>query len=491
MTSSIKGNQAKLVIYGGGEVGNNCFKAFANNGYIVNFALDINRSGDHIIEGIHTYKLGTEPKEIDKNKNIVIICLADGLIHKEVADCLYKEGYKYIVFLPMKHYISDRVKIKLTRKYNAFLRGDDLIKNEIVYDYGTYLKPDLNIKNAIVRESKSTITILCGIEILFSESMELWQGDKSKVHIKLEYEDKSILANHPCKILFDYLDMDTDSVDIYFNSRKNDITVEEFKKELSAREQLYRVFKCEHNKGMDFFIESAPPAVWNPKNYWNLVGGHHRTLYLLHEGHSLLPIKVTKDDFIKWCNKEVYERLCRYIFENNIQSLYAPLPHPGFINFPSKYENNGKTKLEKVIGFFADKDITFMSSLDCLDDESYFARNMNRIGVLKSVFRNENKEQLQLAGLCNSLLYQEQVILEDKNIQYDEFKYDIVFGKEEEKERLLKVCKRFLFIEKNINAIDFDIETKDSDYKCLLKEYREGKIHVFGVIECCKMKNQI
>lgn len=479
MVSSIKGNNAKFVIYGGGEVGNNCFKALTNNGFIVNFALDKIKSGDHIIEGIHTYKLGTEPKEIDKSIVIVIICLANGLIHKEVADCLYKEGYRYIIFLPMKHFLSDKTKIELTRKYNTFLVGDDLVKNEIVHDYGAYLKPDLHMDNAIVREGEDTIIILCGIEILFSESMELWQGDKSKVHIKLEYEDRSILANHPCKILFDFLDMDTGSVAIYFSSKKNSITDEEAKIELSAREELYRIFKREHNKGMDFFIEGAPLAVWNPKNYWNLVGGHHRTLYLLHERHNLLPIKVSKNDFIKWCNKEVYEMVCNYILDNDIKALYAPLPHPGFINFPSRYENNGVTKLEKTIGFLVDKNVSVMSSLDCLEDEGYFARNMNRIGVLESVFASDNEEQLQLAELCNCLLYRNEVIL--RNIKYGECQYDIVFGKEEEKEQLLKLCKRYLFIEKNISMTSVSINADDVNYMCLLQEYRNGKIHEFGV----------
>lgn len=473
-------SHTSFVIYGCGEVGSNCYKALTQNAYSVSYGLDKKREGRDIIEDIYTYRLGSEPEEIDKNEMVVIICLANGLVHKDVADSLYKEGYRYIVFLPMQHCISDRKRMELTRQYNAFLQGNTWIEKTSVQDYHTYLFPNLDINNGIVREAEDYITVWCGIEILFSESMELWEGDKTKIQIKSEYEDKNILANHPYKSLFDFFDMETDTPASYFSCNKENVTEDEVRRKLNEREKLFRIFKNEHNKGMDFFIEGAPIAVWNPKHYWNLVGGHHRTLYLLHEKHSLMPVKVRREDFSKWCNKEVYEKLCKYIFENNIQVLYAPIPHPAFVNYPSKYENNGITMLERVMEFLAGKDVQSMKSMDCLEDEGYFARNMSRIGVAESVYVSGNTMQQQLTAFINELLYQNVKIEHDNSTDQDA-EFDIVFGREEEKQKIMRVCKRYFFVDKEINAISNDICSHEKNYICLLQEYRSGVIHEFGV----------
>lgn len=473
-------NHTDFVIYGCGEVGNNCYRMLTQNGYSVSYGLDKEKEGTHIIEGIHTYILGSEPQEINKDEIVVIICLANGLIHKDVADNLYKAGYQYIVFLPMQHCISDKERVELTHQYNDFLQGSMSIKEVIVQNYHSYLLPDLGFYNGIIRESEEFLTVWCGIEILFSESMELWEGDKSKIQIKLEYEDKSILANHPYRSLFDYFDMQTNCVDTYFSCNQEHLSEDATKKRLDEREKLFHIFKNEHNKGMDFFTEGAPAAVWNPKHYWNLVGGHHRTLYLLHEKHSLIPVKVTKEDFLKWCNKPAYEKLCEFIFENSVQQLYAPIPHPGFVNFPSKYEDNGTTMLEKVMGFLAGKDVETMKFLDCLEDEGYFARSMCRIGAAESVFRSNSPFQQQLAVLINDLLYQN-VKIENDSLAAQDALFDVVFGKAEEKQQLMKLCRRYLFVVQEICINSNDICEQEKNYTCLLREYRNGSIHEFGV----------
>lgn len=472
-------NHTSFVIYGCGEVGNNCYRTLTKNGYSVIYGLDKKKEGRDVIEGIYTYILGSEPEEIDKKEMVVIICLANGLIHKKVADTLYKGGYKYIVFLPMQHCITDTKRMQLTHQYNAFLQGNVSIEKTRIQDYHAYLLPNLDINNGIVREEENYITVWCGIEILFSESLELWEGDKTKIWIKSEYEDKNILA-HPCKSLFDYFDMETSNADFYFSCNKESVSEDEVKRKLNEREKLFRIFKKEHNKGMDFFIEGAPGAIWNPKHYWNLVGGHHRTLYLLHEKHSLMPVKVKREDFLKWYNKKAYEKLCNFIFENSIQQLYAPIPHPGFVNFPSKYENNGITMLEKVMEFLADKDIQFMKSMDCLEDEGYFARNMSRIGVAESVYVSGNAFQLHLTALINELLYQD-VKIEQNDLKDRDAQFDIVFGREEEKQRLIKLCRKYLFVDKENNVNSDNVPLHEKNYVCLLQEYRSGSIHEFGV----------
>ncbi len=473
----------RFIIYGGGEVGTNCYQALSREGYYVEFVIDKNRNGLDVIDGLYTYKLGEEPRGYF-DKVVIIICLANGMIHKDIADGLYNRGYQYIVFLPMQYCIPDKEKRRLTKLYNKVLMAEKQIVSDHIFSYKKYYDSDFNVENGVIQKNESYIVGWCGLEILFSESIDLWKGDKAKVHTKRQYKDRHIAMNNPCKALFDFYNLSVNSCDLYFNSKKEYVDANRQRKELIQREKLYRLYKREHNRGLDFFIEGAPPVIWNPKNYFNLVGGHHRTLFLLHEEHSLFPVKIQREDFEKWKNEKWWRKLKDYIADNGIKQLYAPLPHPGFLNFPSKCEDNGKTRLEKVMRIFAEIDIAEMTVLDCNEDEAYFARNMERIGVKKAVFQSKSLEQLQLAKICNHLLYRDRVVIQNADLGIENKKYDVVFGKARDIEKLEQICTRYLFVEceGNIERKKY-IENKHcfQEYQCLFREYQHGEIVEFGM----------
>ena len=114
----------EFILYGAGEVGNICYRKLSEKGYRVIAALDKSKSGSHVIEGIYTYRLGDESALLNKSDRVVVICLADGMIHREAADQLYKAGFPYLVFLPLDYSISDLEKRRLTRLYNQVLTAD-------------------------------------------------------------------------------------------------------------------------------------------------------------------------------------------------------------------------------------------------------------------------------------------------------------------------------------------------------------------------------
>ena len=76
----------KFVLYGAGEIGQKSCLALKKSGYSVLGAVDAHKQGEHIIEGIVTYKFDTASFEVHKEEVVVIICLANGMIHKEVAE---------------------------------------------------------------------------------------------------------------------------------------------------------------------------------------------------------------------------------------------------------------------------------------------------------------------------------------------------------------------------------------------------------------------
>lgn len=489
----------KFIIYGGGEVGNKCCQSLIEQGYHVAFALDKNKSGKHIIDGINTYKLGTEPEEMDKSCYIIIICLANGMIHKDVADELYSRGYLYIVFLPLNYCIPDEQKRNLTRLYNHVLWAEPEMKEYSVLDYCQYIFPDMSVENSVIRKTTQYLTVWMREEILFSESLELWEGDKSKIHIRDEYEDRNILCAHPYEDLFNFYALKSESGNLYFDSKKERLSQAEEVKEINQREELYRVFRREHNIGMDFFVEGAPQVIWNPNAYFNLVGGHHRTVYLLHEGHSLFPVKMQYDDFNKWFNEEVYKELKEYIYKHHIKRFYAPFPHPCFINFPVKWEDVGRTKLSDAMRFFSNIDVSDMMVLDCSDDEGYFARNLDRIGARETFFLNCSDSQIELADLFNRLLYRNNIILKKGRLEdiwgevENNRKYDIVFALDRtdienvhlksQVELLGLLCNQYLFMETTRSEEIEYIQkcTGFKTYTCIHREYRYGRIWELGI----------
>lgn len=486
---------AEFIIYGGGEVGNNCYRKLCEQGYHVLAALDKKKSGKHIVEGLYTYQLGTEPIELDKANCIVIICLANGMIHKDVADELYSLGYSYIVFLPLNYCMPDKQKRELTRLYNYVLSTDPAMKEHAVLNYIQYTFPYMTIDGSIIHKTSQNMTVWMRLELMFSESLELWQGDKSKMKVAAEYKDKNIACGNPCEALFDFYDLRTNSYDAYFDSRKKSASPEEKKKELGQREELYRLFKREYEKGMDFFIEGAPEVVWNPKNYCNLVGGHHRTLFLLHEEQTIFPVKMKYSDFDKWYNESVFFELKQYIYDHHIGQFYAPLPHPCFLNFPVQWEDIGRTKLADIMRFFAKDNISDMTVLDCSNDEGYFARNMDRINAKKVVFLNENLQERELANLFNRLLYRNDVqIREGELAALDEnLKFDIVFAlgrndvtapfSKEQLELLGNLCGQYLIMEttKEEDIIYIQAYTGLKNYVSIHREYKAGQIWELGV----------
>ncbi len=486
--------EAIFIIYGGGEVGNNCYRKLREQGHHVLAALDQKKSGEHIVEGLYTYKLGTEPIELDKSNCIVIICLADGMTHKDVADKLYSLGYAYIIFLPLNYCMPDREKRELTRLYNCVLSAALEMQDHVVASYDQYVFPDITMDSSIIHKTSQNMTVWMRLELLFSESLDLWQGDKNKMNVKAEYKDRNIACNNPCKSLFDFYALKTNSSDDYFDSRKRTKSFEEKRKELSQREKLYRLFKREYERGMGFFIEGAPEVVWNPKNYCNLVGGHHRTLFLLHEEQTLFPVKMKYSDFEKWYNEKVFLELKDYIYHHQIEQFYAPLPHPCFLNFPVQCEDIGKTKLVDLMHFFANDNISDMTVLDYSNDEGYFARNMDRIDAKEVTFLNDNLQERELADLFNRLLYRNNVQIREGvlDVLGENDKFDIVFAlnrddaesffPEGQLKLLGSLCSQYLIMEttKEDEIEKIQVYTGLKNYVSIHREYKSGQIWELG-----------
>lgn len=464
----------KFVIYGTGEVGKSFYNNCKNQGWSVTYAIDRDKCGSDILNGVITYRLGEEPYT-ERKEVIVVICLADGLEHRKVVENLVEQGYQYMVCLPLGLFISEEKKIKMIMQYDQIIAGCIEDKYREVSEIRQYLMPAFDTEQAVLIRNGHWLVVNCPLEILFTECVELCQGDKTKLVTNVKYKNKSIASSNPCKELFDFFAGQEEKCDLYFLSKDVQYSFEKKRDILMKRFSLYQTFLKEYNKGMHFFIVSATEAVWNSKNYWNLVGGHHRTSFLLHKGHKLFPIKVTKKDFEWWCNDKASEKLELYIREHNIKNMYAPIPHPAFLDFPARNENGEKTCLEAVLNFLSEFDISEYYIADTLLDEAYFARVFDRIGAAKAVYVNNNIQQQELSKLCCTLLYRNNVEIMST---LDE-EYDIIFCNREERKKWQYICKKLMFQETWMETDQKMIF--DENEQVIFKEFSNDRWHLMTV----------
>ncbi len=319
-----------LLLYGAGEVGQKTAKILSNAGYHIAGFLDQKKTGT--IDGYKLFK----PDEIDKPFEFtVVICLANGNIHKEVAQKLFIIGYQYLVCLPLGFEIDDALKRKITRNYNDVIEGQKktlyaIEKADLTYDVLIHQK---DILENWMPEEKRVFWIQK--EIVFSESKEKYPGDVTRLPDDESLYDRPVSLRKPYYVLYDYFSGQNDNVDEYFNIYKTTIGEVEKKRILKERIELYKVMKQELAKSnFSYFEQGAPEVEWNNGGYFNLVGGHHRTTFLIHEGFRCVPVRVNKNDYLQWINLEYLRENKEVLFDRK-ESFTIPNPA-----FQTRYSAN-------------------------------------------------------------------------------------------------------------------------------------------------------
>lgn len=486
--------ETPMIIYGAGEIGSCLTERVREWGYNLCFILDYRKKGSDVIPGETVFRLGEEKTELNRNKYVVVICLADGMQHESVINNLCQLGYQYFIFLPMGMPISRKIKHKLVKQYNALISGNMSDINE-VETYSNLLETEFSISDSIIRED-DRLTVWMKDEVLFTESLEHWQGDKQKVHGDSKYQDINISAYVGYRNIFQYLKGKADSCNLYFDGSKVKKTKEQQKNEIIKREELNRVYETEYNFGMDFFIDAAPVVTWNKQGYWNLHGGHHRIVFLQQQGHTYFPVKMERSSFEYWCNQPILEETIDYIRKNNMTSTMVSIPHPAFYNFPAKREICGNTVMGSILRFLGKNEISEMKVLDCSPMDGYFARMFRRMQAQAVTFMSYDENEIHFAQLLNKLLYIEGVSFKmQKNCESrNEERYTSVISIAREKsiiadesiyEKLDALTQKYLFVETlaedEILREKFLNNTTFTSYQKLHEEVYQGKRMETGV----------
>ncbi|MGI6656854.1 MAG: nucleoside-diphosphate sugar epimerase/dehydratase [Desulfobulbus sp.] len=398
--------EVPICIYGAGEVGQKFATRIRQQGYKAIAFFDRKLVGKHC-NGLPVLDyLSPLPDNLSKSQVVTVICLADGMEHMAVADALYSAGFSYIVLLPMELPIAKNSIYALTRLYNQVLE----VQNNLtvaVADYGSLRTPDLDPEHVILRREGERLTVLMDAIIVFSEDYSVWKGDITKTHGDARYSDVNIIICDFCFPLFAYLSGGTASHEKYLAAFTNNL--DRLHLDIVKRNQLYDIYCRELDRGLDFFIESAASAEWSSKGYFNLVGGHHRTSFLVFREHKLLPLRISEVDFARWCNHSCLKKIRDELSANSVQSLYAPVPHPAFQTFPAYRESRLPSIYSALYRYLGVDGLAGKSVIDLCDDEGYFARLLYRLKAEKVTAYAPSAAKAELTTALNELLYMPQI----------------------------------------------------------------------------------
>ena len=497
----------RIWIYGAGDTGLKCASALITCGCNVAGFIDAKKEGRFGTFLLNCYKLDKMDKELfNPNSEVVVVCIANGMIHSEIATSLDSIGFRYILYLPMNCPISKGKKRKITRTFNKVLIGD--IDDKEVFDYEETSVPDYNKEDSIFDEEDDRVSVYMNSEILYVE--RFCEENKENFHGNMDLYDTPILSYRGYLQSFDFFATDTDELDHFWETFESEYNDEDSQKEIVNRNKLYSVYESEIDKGLGFFEDAAPAAERNDYGYYNLVGGHHRTMYLLSKGYRCIPVILSRNDYIKWFNRDCFEQMKSFNISNGVLRTIVPIPHPAFSAIPSLRERHGRTILEAVYNYLSDKGFVNCSVLDVSPFEGYFARALARKNQRASKVRIYSKERYDsiyhdsgffINGYLERLfilIYTPGVSIErnsdtDEEGKKNNAEYDTVFmpglilnsGNEKIIKSLMLSCRHFIFWEsKSVEDVKF---LHDScglyNTKCIHSEMIEGIKYDFCVSE--------
>lgn len=430
-------------IYGAGIEGNRIKENLTKNGYLVYGFLDAIKRTNILDENNKIFNL-KDISELNIYNNIVIIGLADGMIHAQVINNLKKIGFNYFIFIPLSMPINQKLKIDNINLFNKVAYGDCDINEIEINHIDCLFKLDFDISNQTNKN-----TVFFPIELLYIELNENAMSNKKEL-----YDNPFLGIENNIYYLFNNFNNSIFECDEYFKYKKNKPTLEEKQNVIKSRYKQHLRFVKEYNQGIDLFVASAPHSIYNKKGYFNIINGHHRTNFLLAQGRRDVPIKVNDEEFEIWKNTEVFENIKDVFTYDVLSKLEYPILNPYF------YTHNVNTDLfsldvvrhvYKIISNLQENDVNI---LDNSKGYGYFAHVFSLSQKYKTYYYIDEKENIEITKKIFELYRNTTTeFVDDLKLT----KFDIIISLS----KVIKTKQEFMSIYENNNYSSIIIEIQN------------------------------
>lgn len=301
---TIKPN-SKFIIYGASDRGRSIYKILKNSKFDVITFLD--KRADKIKNDFNIPILVPENniiKDEVKQDAIVVITTANYFEQYFVAEFLNKIGYKKILYklniLENKKSLYSEI---LNEVYDLLLNGNNILDYKLPV-FNSLEHFNINKDFGIIGKNRlSEVVAYVPLELLFSSKA------RSDIHLSkfentIDASIYTILSHIDLFNLFDGKEGYT--VDKYCEYRKEAyegfscIDNQEVLRVLQDRYRVYNQMNIALNLNRDFFLEHPVELEWNSKGYFNIVDGHHRTIFFLCKKIDKVPCKIKINDYENW-----------------------------------------------------------------------------------------------------------------------------------------------------------------------------------------------
>jgi len=291
-----------IFIYGAGLLGTETCKRLLAEDYTLLGVID--RRGASVEAPVSVYRLGEEPFV---SEACVCVCLAIGVEHFPVARQLYSRGYRRIFFLPL--FLKSKAAKTMMTLYNRFVAGEYAELGNIPL-YDELWK--VNIEDYFIREVGDFVTVM-----VHSDHVYTGKEKRDEAHPFINYIPK---ATDESRLWF---------CDLPLGNRR---VRSDMQTKLDRREDVRSLLENALFDGLEYFIDVASPAQYNPNGYFNLLDGHHRSSFLLKKKFKGIPLRVFRTDYEQYFQQEAANALMEYC--KRLDSLPKPVKHPAFTLYP-------------------------------------------------------------------------------------------------------------------------------------------------------------
>ncbi len=387
----------QIILYGVNTYSEKLYESLTNAGYTVVACFDRRYEELNGKCPVPVYGLEKHPfANPDKTGFCVVIMLQNAMQHEMIAMELLRQGFHKVLFAPMKSRVEENAALTFRYQYNMLLSGQFQMLREIPFLEEAILQSEIDSVHSIIRDGKAFKIVWCPAELVYTNSARLCKTPES-----LRYADIPLYSLVPFVRMFEYLQGNREDPGRYLdeygvNSCKytnslTDATV------VLQRSELLSIYKNALNKGMDLFISSAPPAEFSAEHgVFNLLDGHHRSLFLVMQEFRYIPVRISQGDYEKW------DRACK---DTELRSYLDkggkrfPILHPRYHKINEAADRNDLLQLESIQKYLSGDQSTGqllkgIHVLDLTNTYGYYARNALRMGAESSAIYISAGEKL-------------------------------------------------------------------------------------------------
>lgn len=388
----------KIILYGVNYYSEKLFESLTNAGYTVIAYFDRRYEELNGKCPVPVYGLEKHPfADLDKTNFFVVIMLQNAMQHEAIAMELLRQDFHKVLFAPMKSRLEQGAASTFRDQYNMLISGLFQMLWEIPLLEETIFQSEIDPVHSIIRDEKNFKIVWCPAELVYTNPAKLYKTSEN-----LRYASIPLFSFVPYVRMFEYLQGKGEEPQQYLdeygvNSCKYTNSLTDAAVVLQ-RSDLLSIYKNALNKGMDFFISSAPPAEFSPKfGVFNLLDGQHRSLFLVMQEFRYIPIRISQRDYIKWACVCKDTELKRYLDKDGKR---FPILHPKYHKINEAADRNDLLQLEAIQKYLSGDRNAWRQMLkgnhvlDLSGTYGYYARNALRMWAESSAIYISEGEKL-------------------------------------------------------------------------------------------------